>query len=107
MASADGLRWTLMQDAPLDMPGQFDTVNTAFWDALAGCYRCYTRCWFDPARGRMIHGMEFDGARAIRAIQHATSPDFIHWSMPSPLQFADGDQHGVHLYTNAILPCPG
>ena len=106
MASADGLRWTPMQEAPLELPGQFDTVNTSFWDEVAGCYRCYTRCWFDPARGRMIHGNEFDGSHAIRAIQHAASTDFIHWSAPDPLEYADGD-YAAHMYTNAILPCPG
>lgn len=106
MTSADGLRWTLMQEEPLDMPGQFDTVNTSFWDGLAGCYRCYTRCWFEPSKGRTIHGSEFKGSHAFRAIQHSTSPDFLHWSKPETLQYADGDD-AAHLYTNAILPCPG
>lgn len=108
LCSADGLRWRQLQQEPLEMPGQFDTINTAFWDALAGCYRCYTRCWYDPERGRMIRGQEFEGAwgRAVRAIQHATSPDFLHWSSPVPLEYADGDAL-THLYTNAIQPCPG
>lgn len=108
MGSPDGLRWSPLQPNPLDLPGQFDTVNTAFWDLLAGCYRCYTRCWYDPERGRPIHGQEFEEAagRAVRAIQHATSPDFLHWSRPEPLVYADGD-YLTHLYTNAIQPCPG
>jgi len=106
MASADGLHWTPMQEAPLDLPGQFDTINTAFWDAVGGCYRCFTRSWHDLATGRVLEGWDFSGAQPVRAIQQATSPDFLHWSAPTQLRYADGDST-VHLYTNAILPCPG
>ena len=106
MASADGLRWAPMQEAPLDLPGQFDTINTAFWDAVAGCYRCYTRSWHDRATGRVLEGWNFADAQPVRAIQQATSPDFVHWSAPGQLRYADGDA-SVQLYTNAILPCPG
>jgi hypothetical protein len=106
MASADGVRWTPMQDAPLNLTGQFDTVNTAFWDTVAGCYRCYTRSWHDLETRRVLEGWNFGGARPIRAVQHASSPDFIHWSRPEQLEYADGD-YGAHIYTNAILPCPG
>jgi hypothetical protein len=106
MASADGLRWAPMQEAPLELPGQFDTVNTSFWDAAANRYCCYTRSWHDRDTGRVLAGWEFGGAKPIRAIQRATSPDFVHWSAPEPLQYADGDR-AAHLYTNAILPCPG
>ncbi len=106
MSSSDGLRWAPMQQEPLDMPGQFDTINTSFWDRTTGCYRSFTRCWFDPARGRMIGFKDMEGTHPVRCIQHATSPDFIHWSAPEPLRYADGDDT-AHMYTNAILPCPG
>ena len=33
----------LFQDEPLEMPGHFDSVNTAFWDSVARCYRSFTR----------------------------------------------------------------
>ncbi len=106
MASADGVHWTPLQDAPLDLPGQFDTVNTAFWDGVAGCYRCYTRSWHDRDTRRVLPGWDFAGARPIRAVQQATSTDFLHWSAPQQLKYADGD-YATQLYTNAILPCPG
>jgi hypothetical protein len=106
MASPDGLRWHSMQAEPLNIPGQFDTVNTAFWDTVAGCYRCYTRRWLDPETGSPFDGWHFGDVRPVRGIQHSTSHDFLHWSQPELLHFADGDQT-VHLYTNAILPCPG
>jgi hypothetical protein len=106
MTSEDGIRWTPLQDAPLDLSGQFDTVNTAFWDTVASVYRCYTRSWHDLETRRVLEAWNFAGARPVRAIQHAASPDFIHWSKPDPLVYADGD-YQAHLYTNAILPCPG
>jgi hypothetical protein len=106
MGSADGIRWAPLKEEPLDLPGQFDTVNTAFWDAVHGCYRCYTRSWHDRDTGRVLAGWEFGDAQPVRAIQHAASSDFIHWSAPEQLRYADGDV-GTHLYTNAILPCPG
>ncbi len=106
MASPDGLHWAPMQDAPLDLPGQFDTVNTAFWDGVVGCYRCYTRSWHDLDTGRVLKEWDFSNARPIRAIQHATSPDFLHWSEPEQLEYVDGDS-SIHMYTNAVLPCPG
>lgn len=106
MASADGIRWSPMQETPLELPGQFDTINTAFWDSATGCYRCYTRRWHDLNTGRLLDEWKFDGARPVRAVQQATSPDFIHWSTPEALHYADGDM-ATQLYTNAILPCPG
>ena len=110
MASADGLRWKPLLDAPLPMPGQFDTINTAFWDTEAGCYRCYTRRWCDPRSEVAVRDVDlknFDGDNWVRCIQHATSPDFIHWSEPEPLHYADGNRYRVNLYTNAILSCTG
>ncbi len=106
MVSADGLRWSLLSDQPLALPGHFDTVNTAFWDRVAGLYRCYTRSWHDRDTGRVLSGWDFGGAVGIRAIQHATSTDFVHWSAPQQLEYADGDR-ATQLYTNAIVPCPG
>lgn len=98
LCSADGIYWRTMQDAPLAYPGAFDTINTAFWDSVAGCYRSYTRAWVSLDRG--------DTRQRVRIIQSATSPDFIHWSPPVPNVYADGEDD-VQLYTNATLPCPG
>ncbi len=107
LSSSDGLRWKPMQPAPLELPGWFDTLNTAFWDTVSGCYRCYTRSFHEASDGRVIEGYPFmNGKQPVRAIQHATSPDFIHWSPPEQLQYADGEI-GTQLYTNAIVPCPG
>ena len=98
LCSADGITWRLMQEAPLDYPGAFDTVNTAFWDTVTGCYRSYTRSW--------INRETPEGRTRIRCIQSAVSPDFIRWSTPVENVYADGQQD-IHLYTNATIPCPG
>ena len=104
MCSADGLRWQPMHEGPVEMTGAFDTVNTAFWDSLAGCYRCFTRSWADSALD-YAPTMNVRGG-CIRTIQGSTSPDFIHWTPPVQNEYADGDKT-IHLYTNAIVPCPG
>jgi len=98
LCSADGIAWRPMRKAPLDYSGAFDTINTAFWDTVAGCYRSYTRVW--------INRETPEGLARIRCIQSAVSPDFIHWSNPVENEYADGE-NDVHLYTNAALPCPG
>jgi len=104
MCSPDGIHWTFMMDRPLEMDGTFDTVNTAFWDALSGCYRCFTR-YFE----NLVPGVEADvlGPKptAVRAIQSSTSQDFLHWSKVVPHQY--DDDYTMQLYTNATVPCPG
>ncbi|MBM4003795.1 MAG: hypothetical protein FJ295_10980 [Planctomycetes bacterium] len=103
LASADGLRWHAMQDQPVTTRGDFDTINTAFWDAQHGCYRSYTRV-NDPT----IAGFKptpTSGA-GIRVIQMSTSKDFIHWTPPVPLQYDDGDV-AMQMYENNIVPCSG
>lgn len=82
--SADGVRWSLLDDRPRITRGKFDSHNLAFWDAEAGVYRAYWR-WSD-------HG--------VRAIRTATSSDFLHWSKGVDLQY--GDVPREHLYTNAV-----
>jgi hypothetical protein len=104
MCSPDGLRWKSMLDGTIEMEGAFDTVNTAFWDTIAGCYRCYTRSWADPEADFAPTQNVRRGC--IRAIQSSTSQDFIHWTRPVQNVYADGERT-MQMYTNSILPCPG
>jgi len=85
-ASADGIRWRLLSDAPVLTRGAFDSQNLAFWDSERGLYACYFRIFVD----------------GVRHIATATSRDFIHWSEPQPLELGAGPQE--HLYTNATVP---
>lgn len=92
--SADGIHWQRLQDEPLDVEGAFDSVNVPMWDPHAGCYRLFSRFFYEQ-----------DGVR-VRAIQSCTSDDFIHWSKPEPHRYADGVPL-EQFYTNATVVCPG
>lgn len=94
LCSADGIRWRKIQEAPLEHEGVFDSHNVTFWDSTTGCYRSFSRY--------------FDGGwpKGIRAIQSATSDDFIHWSKPVPHVYTPGVPL-EHFYTNATLRYPG
>ncbi len=93
--SADGLRWTQIQDAPVLKtpsnsltaygPSAFDSQNVAFWSEAENCYVCYVRTF----------------SSGLRAISRATSPDFIHWS---PLVDTKANLPGEQLYTSQTHP---
>ena len=91
LVSPDGLHWRLAQEAPLAVPGAFDSANVAFWDSVIGKYRLFSR-FFEKGRGR--------------AIQSCTSDDFIHWTEPVPHQY-EADAPVEQFYTNATSPVPG
>lgn len=91
--SADGIHWRKKQELPVLTEGAFDSLNIAFWDTEAGCYRSYSRSW---TKG------DFGG---FRTIQSATSDDFLHWSKPVQNQYAAGIPI-EHFYTNACVPYP-
>ncbi len=92
--SPDGIHWERLQEEPLDIEGAFDSVNVPMWDPHAGCYRLFSRYFFEE-----------NGVR-VRAIQSCTSEDFIHWTKPVPHQYAAGVPH-EQFYTNATVVCPG
>jgi hypothetical protein len=93
-ASADGIHWRKMQAAPVMTEGTFDSLNVAFWDPSAKCYRCYSR-YFDQGL-----------YKGIRCIQSSRSDDFIHWAKPEANAYAE-EVPSEHFYTNATSPCPG
>jgi len=104
--SPDGLRWQNVIDGPVKMTGTFDTINTAFWDACARCYRSYTRYFINMTDETTTENVLGGKPTVVRAIQCSTSEDFIHWEPPLPLSYHDNENQ-IQLYTNSILPCPG
>jgi len=82
--SPDGVRWSLLCDAPVITKGAFDSQNLAFWDPVRKEYRAYWR-YFD---------------RGVRAIRTAVSDDFLQWSAPVELQYPGAPRE--HLYTNTV-----
>jgi hypothetical protein len=106
--SADGVRFTPVQQKPVIARGYFDSLNLAFWDTEAGLYREYHR--------------DFRDGRDIRT---GTSTDFVQWTDPgylsyeahrdkseaegaSPVRDADPANHPAgrvsQLYTNQVIP---
>lgn len=86
-ASADGLRWRLLQKEPVisEDKGSFDSQNGAFWSEAEQKYVCYFR-WFDQGR---------------RAIRRVTSDDFLNWSEPVDMK---ANEPKEHLYTSVTHP---
>lgn len=89
-ASGDGIRWHRVGDRPvITSPTRaFDSQNVAFWSEAEGCYVCYYRTWDTP------HG-------PLRTITRVTSPDFVCWSSPAPME---SNVPGEHLYTSGTHP---
>lgn len=89
-ASADGLRWRKLREEPVLTQGAFDSLNLAFWDPARNRYACYSRIFADR----------------VRAVQSASSLDFLTWSDATRNRYADGVPL-EQFYTSATLPCPG
>ena len=45
LGSPDGYAWRLLSDEPVMTDGEFDSLNTSFWDTELGCYVVYYRKW--------------------------------------------------------------
>ncbi len=88
--SADGFRWSKLQEEPVITDGKFDSQNVAFWSEAEGVYVCYFRTWSGG------------GWAGYRTVSRATSPDFVNWSETEPMTFGDAPME--HLYTNQTLP---
>lgn len=86
-ASPDAIHWKRIA-GPVLVAGRFDSQNTAFWSEVEKCYVCFLRTLQTP------YGH-------LRTISRATSPDFVHWSEPRPL---NPNLPGEHLYTSQTHP---
>lgn len=90
--SADGIRFR--KAWPMTNKGKFDTLNIAFWDRHAGCYRAYIRDFHN------VPGNDLNAG--VRDIRWMVSEDFKVWSDPVLLDFGDGPDYP--LYTNVVQP---
>ena len=91
--SPDGYHWRESAPAPVVADGKFDSQNLAFWDAAHQAYVAYYR---DVQPG--------ETGTPVRAIRRASSPDFLHWTPGTLLDY--GDAPIQHLYTNTVTPYP-
>ena len=89
-ASQDGMHWRGLRERAVITSERraFDSQNVAFWSDVEGCYVCFYRTWETP------HGQ-------LRTISRATSPDFVHWAPPSPM---NPNVPGEELYTSSTHP---
>lgn len=92
LASADGIHWRKLSDAPVitSQAFAFDSQNVAFWSQHEGCYVTYFRTW------RKVNG------RDMRWVSRATSEDFLHWSAHQEMD--DGDAPVEEIYTQQTHP---
>ena len=95
LASADGIRWRMLQDAPILISETFafDSQNIAFWSENEGHYVMYFRTW------KAIPG---EAGMGYRWVSRTTSDDFLHWS--TPVEMDMGDTPLEHIYTNQTHP---
>jgi len=98
LASGDGIHWRKLREEPVITDGKFDSLNVAFWDAIAGAYRCYSRY--------LENEEDPDWHKRYRAIQSCTSTDFLEWGEQTPNRYSP-ELPWEHLYTSATTPCPG
>lgn len=92
LASADGIHWRLMQEAPVIPEGKtsehyFDSQPVVFWSEEEKLYVCYYRTWLPKVAGR----------RGVRSFSRSTSKDFIHWTEGVPQPHPNPDEQ---IYTN-------
>ena len=91
-ASADGVRWRRIQEAPVFKPEGWvlDSQNVPFWSETEGKYVLYFR-------------KSVDG---VRAIARVTSDDFLNWSEIEQMRYSDTQttKPSNHLYTNQTRP---
>ncbi len=100
--SEDGFRWKKVRDEAVIPKGAFDSQNVPFWSESEKCYVCYFRVFVDR----------------VRRISRTTSKDFLTWTEPVLMSYADGTgprdlspaKPGFtaapieHLYTNQTHP---
>jgi hypothetical protein len=103
-SSPDGLHWQKLCPDPVLTQGAFDSLNVAFWDGMAGAYRCYSRTWVEPD-GSLPQAGGLPVGQGARGIQSCTSPDFVNWSQPQANTYAAGAPI-EEFYTNATVPAP-
>lgn len=96
-ASADGIHWHKLQEAPVITKGAFDSQNVSFWSEAEQCYIAYFRIFTGG-------GVDEKGwnPKGVRWVSRSTSTDFLSWSEAVPMTC---DQPlADHIYINQTAP---
>ena len=99
--SPDGARFSETGHRVME-GGNFDSLNTCFWNPVFKRYDLYYRVTRPPRRK---DGPERNAEGHVRDIYHAVSPDFVHWTEKGPIDFGP-DAPDFQMYTNNIMPYP-
>jgi hypothetical protein len=94
--SADGIHWRRLHDKPVMTQGAFDSQNVSFWSEAEQKYVAYVRTF--TAGVSTATEWRLDG---LRSVSRATSTDFIHWTVPTPM---NPNFPGEHIYTSLTHP---
>ena len=91
--SADGVRWNLLNNAPVYTNGAFDSQNVPFWSKEEGRYVLYYRT-------------KSGGHTGIREVSKATSADFMNWENKGKMVQVDraGNEIVEEIYINQTSP---
>ncbi len=96
-ASADGLHWKKLQEAPVMTKGAFDSQNVSFWSEAEQCYVAYFRIF----TAGVIDEKTWK-PKGVRWVSRATSKDFVHWTDATPMTC---DQPlNDHIYVSQTNP---
>ncbi len=101
LASPDGIRWRLLQEAPILTEGPYDSPNVSFWDDRRGEYVAYVRGITGsgtPGKRKNDISIWKEGVRWIR---RSTSRDFRQWTKPELIQV--GETPTIDHYSNACI----
>ena len=101
LVSDDG--YTFRKSGVVTREGKFDTLNTVLWHGATGQYVCYIRSFHEKDTWKEYESGDVN--RLVRDIRVLFSPDFIHWSRPSHLDFGGAEDYP--LYTNCVSAYPG
>lgn len=88
--SADGKKWTRLQEKPVLTGSMFDSQNVTFWSESEQVYVCYFREWTKGA---------YEG---FRTVARSTSTDFINWTPKQMIRF--GNTPEEHIYISQTAP---
>jgi hypothetical protein len=88
--SADGRKWTRLQEKPVLTGSMFDSQNVTFWSESEQVYVCYFREWTKGS---------YEG---YRTVARSTSPDFINWTPKQMIRF--GNTPEEHIYISQTAP---
>jgi len=99
--SEDGIHFENM--GILDVPGVFDSYNVVLWDDTEKEYKLYVRDFHDKNGTRRVKPpTEENLPEYFRDVRLSLSRDFVHWTEPEMIRFADGDRD-LQLYTGMIF----